>query len=344
MHHRMPDRLIYNMKNIEAVLPLLQEPKKIFITTHHKPDGDAMGSTLGLYHYLMQKGHQPVVVSPSEVPDFLAWMPGINTVLNFESEPRQCQKELDQADLIFCLDFNRLDRVKSFTEQLDAALQPRILIDHHLHPDADKFAYGMSEPDKSSTCEMVYDFIRIDGGSALINNDISACLYTGVMTDTGSFRFPATTASVHEMLADLKHRGLEHAIIHQHIYDSWSAERMRFLGYVLYEKMEIFPEQHVGIIALSLADMQQFRIATGDTEGMVNYPLSIEGINTAILLTEKKEEIRMSFRSKGDIDVSAFAAANFNGGGHFNAAGGRSAESLTDTLQRLKNLLGIPVK
>lgn len=332
------------MENIEAALPLLATPKKIFITTHHKPDGDAMGSTLGLYHYLLQKGHQPVVVSPSEIPDFLAWMPGIDHVLNFESEPKQCQKVLDQADLIFCLDFNRLDRVKSFTEQLTAATQPRILIDHHLQPDSAVFAYGMSNPEKSSTCEMVYDFILLDGGADKLSNDIAQCLYTGVMTDTGSFRFPVTTASVHEMLADLKHRGLEHAIIHQRIYDSWSAERMRFLGYVLYEKMQIYPEQQVGIIALSLADMQQFKIATGDTEGMVNYPLSIENVHVAILLTEKKEEIRMSFRSKGNIDVSTFAATNFNGGGHFNAAGGRSSESLELTLQKLKGLLGIPVK
>lgn len=339
----MLQEAILYMEHIEAALPLLQEPKKIFITTHHKPDGDALGSSLGLYHYLLQKGHQPVVVSPSEVPDFLAWMPGIETVLNFESEPKQCQKVLAEADLIFCLDFNRLDRVKSFTELLAEATQPRVLIDHHLHPDTAVFAYGMSNPEKSSTCEMIYDFIRLDGGSELISNEIGQCLYTGVMTDTGSFRFPVTTASVHEMLADLKHRGLEHAVIHQRIYDSWSAERMRFLGYVLYEKMEIFPEQHIGIIALSLTDMQKFKTATGDTEGMVNYPLSIENVNIAILLTEKKEEVRMSFRSKGNIDVSAFAAEHFNGGGHFNAAGGRSTDTLENTVLKLKQLSGISI-
>jgi bifunctional oligoribonuclease and PAP phosphatase NrnA len=331
------------MKNIREVLPLLQEPKKIFITTHHKPDGDALGSTLGLYHFLIQQGHKPTVVSPSEVPDFLMWMPGIDTVLNFESEPKQALKVLAEADLIFCLDFNSLSRIKLMEEPLALATQPKVLIDHHLRPDEACFAYGMSEPEKSSTCEMVYDFIRIAGGEKYINNEVSQCLYTGLMTDTGSFRFPITSAAVHEMIADLKHRGLEHAVIHQYIYDSWSADRMRFLGYVLYEKMQIFPEQNIGIIALSLEDQKKFKISTGDTEGMVNYPLSIENVTMAVLLTEKKDEVRLSFRSKGNIDVSTFAATNFNGGGHFNAAGGRSGDSLDVTLKRLKELLNIPV-
>lgn len=329
------------MNSINKALSLLQEPKKIFITTHHKPDGDALGSTLGLYHYLLQKGHQPVVVSPSDVPDFLTWMPGIDSVLNFESEPKQCLKVLEEADLIFCLDFSRLDRIKMMEEHLRKATQPKILIDHHLEPDTEAFDYGMSDPGKSSTCEMVYDFIRLAGDDQYINNNVAQCLYTGVMTDTGSFRFPVTTASVHEMLAELKRRGLDHAVIHQYIYDSWSAERMRFLGYVLYEKMEIFPKQKAGIIALSQADQDKFKISTGDTEGVVNYPLSIEDVTLSVLLTEKKDEVKMSFRSKGNIDVSTFAAQHFNGGGHFNAAGGRSLESLEKTVEKLKTLLGI---
>ncbi len=329
------------MNSITEVLPLLTEPKKIFITTHHKPDGDALGSTLGLYHYLVQKGHQPVVISPSEVPDFLTWMPGIETVLNFESEPKQCLKVLRECDLIFCLDFSRLDRIRMMEEPLRQAAQPRILIDHHLNPDTDAFAYGMSEPQKSSTCEMVYDFIKLAGDDAYISNEVAQCLYTGVMTDTGSFRFPITSASVHEMLAELKHRGLEHSIIHQYIYDSWSEERMRFLGYVLYQKMEIYPAQQAGIITLSQEDQQKFKVATGDTEGIVNYPLSIDNVNISVLLTEKKDEVRMSFRSKGNIDVSTFAAQHFNGGGHFNAAGGRSPLSLEETLKKLKTLLNI---
>lgn len=308
---------------------------------HHKPDADALGSTLGLYHYLIQKGHQPTVVSPSEVPDFLQWMPAIDQVLNFEAEPKKSLAALAGAQLIFCLDFNRLDRVKSFEPALRAVSQPRILIDHHLHPEADSFAYGISLPAKSSTCEMVYDFIRLAKDDDYLSQEVMQCLYAGTMTDTGSFRFPVTSASVHEMLADFKRRSLEHAIIHQYIYDSWSAERMRFLGYVLYEKMQIFPKQKIGIIALAKEDQKKFNISSGDTEGMVNYPLSIHNIELAIMLTEKKDEVRLSFRSKGNIDVSSFAGKYFNGGGHFNAAGGRSEEDLTNTLIKLKTLLGI---
>lgn len=320
---------------------MLLEPKKIFITTHHKPDGDALGSSLGLYHYLKSLGHSPVVVSPSDVPDFLMWMPGIEEVLNYESEPGQCAKVLQEADLVFCLDFNRLDRVRALEPLLREATQPKVLIDHHLQPDEESFAYGVSDPEKSSTCEMVYDFILLSGGQERITEIIAQCLYTGVLTDTGSFRYPGTTASVHEMVADLKRRGLQHAIIHQYIYDSWSVERMRFLGYVLYKKMEVFEDRHIGIIALSQEDQARFKVMTGDTEGIVNYPLSIEGIQMSILLVEKKDEVRMSFRSKGDIDVSVFAAEHFQGGGHFNAAGGRSKANLEATLQKLKQLLNI---
>src|SRR5690606_1502858 len=196
-------------------------------------------------------------------------------------------------------------------------------------------------PAKSSTCEMVYDFIRLAGDEQYLSQEVMQCLYAGTMTDTGSFRFPVTTASVHEMIADFKHRGLNHSIIHQYVYDSWSAERMRFLGFVLYQKMEIFDKQSLGIIALSKEDQKSFNISTGDTEGMVNYPLSIENINMAVMLTEKKDEVRLSFRSKGAIDVSSFAAQHFNGGGHFNAAGGRSTASFSDTLAKLKSLLQV---
>jgi len=327
------------MRSIQEALPLLKDPKKIFITTHHKPDGDALGSTLGLYHYLIQLGHKATVVVPSEAPDFLMWLPGIDTVLNYESEPKQCQKILTEADLIFCLDFNRLDRIKTMEQSLRAATQPRILIDHHLQPDETAFAYGISDAAKSSTCELVYDFIQLAGGSSYINNDIAQCLYTGLMTDTGSFRFPATTASVHEIIADFKRRGLDHSLIHQEVYDTWSLGRMRFLGYILYQKMEVFPEKKYSIIALSQEEMKQFSVNTGDTEGLVNYPLSIKDILVTVMISERKDEVKLSFRSKGDIDVSTFARTYFNGGGHFNAAGGSSALSLGDTVKKVKELI-----
>ena len=326
------------MRPIQDAFPLLQSPKRIFITTHHKPDGDAIGSMLGLCHYLTLKGHKATAVSPGEIPDFLAWMPGVREMLNYEFQPAAALKVLEEAELIFCLDFNDYSRTKHLEPFLANATQPKILIDHHLHPKP-VFDYGMSIPEKSSTCEMVYDFINLDNGNALINTDIAACLYTGVMTDTGSFRFPVTTASVHTMIADLKNRGLDHSQVHEEVYDSWSENRMRFLGYVLIEKMEVFHKYNSALIALSRKDQSLFKSQSGDTEGLVNYPLSIGNIKFATLITERADEVKLSFRSKGSFDVSAFARNYFDGGGHFNASGGRSKASLADTIAYFKKLL-----
>ncbi|RYZ48537.1 MAG: bifunctional oligoribonuclease/PAP phosphatase NrnA, partial [Sphingobacteriales bacterium] len=199
------------MRQIQDAFPLLQAPRRIFITSHHKPDGDAIGSMLGLYHYLKKKGHQVVAVSPSAMPDFLAWMPGVSELLNYEAESRACEEALKDAEILFCLDFNDPSRTKHLTQQITTAPQPRIMIDHHLFP-APVWDYGMSIPEKSSTCEMVYDFIGLLGDNDLIDQEIATCLYTGVMTDTGSFRFPSTGSATHYMIADLKSKGLNHSV------------------------------------------------------------------------------------------------------------------------------------
>ena len=326
------------MRSIQDAFALLQQPKKIFITTHHKPDGDAIGSMLGLYHYLTLKGHVVTPVSPGEIPEFLEWMPGVNIMLNYEAQPKEALRALMEADILFCLDFNDYSRTKHLEKPLEAATQPKILIDHHLFPKP-YWDYGMSIPSKSSTCEMVYDFINLCGDNALINTDIAECLYTGVMTDTGSFRFPVTSASVHSMIANLMNHGLEHAKIHEFIYDTWSESRMRFLGYVLTEKMEVFNKYNSALISLSKKDMGTFNIQSGDTEGLVNYPLSIGNIKFATLITERNDEVKMSFRSKGDFDVSAFAKEYFDGGGHFNASGGRTKTSFKETIAYFKKIL-----
>lgn len=319
---------------------LLRQPAKIFITTHYKPDGDAIGSALGLSHFLSARGHEVHVVVPSAVPDFLSWLPGIETVLNYESEPRDAEAALKQADLIFCLDFNQLGRVgPGMQPVLEQAQQPKILIDHHLQPDTQAFQYGISEPEKSSTCEMIYDFILLNEGQNEISSSIMQCLYTGIMTDTGAFRFPSAGASVHRMVADFKSRAFRHELVHDEIYDTWSANRMRFLGYVLYRKMDLFPEHGLSIIALSKREMDEHKIQSGDTEGIVNYPLSIRGIRQSVFLTEQPDGIKLSFRSKGAVDVASFAREYFEGGGHYNAAGGRSSLDLQATISKLKSLL-----
>lgn len=326
------------MQPIQDTFALLQNPKHVFITTHHKPDGDAIGSMLALTHYLACKGHKVTAVSPSELPDFLCWLPGTELVMNYEAEPKAVQKALDTADLIFCLDFNDLSRVRSMEPMMSNATQPRILIDHHMFPKP-VFDYGISIPEKSSTCEMIYDYINLAGDNTLINPAIAACIYTGAMTDTGSFRFPACTASVHEMIADLMRKGLKHSIIHEEVYDSWSERRMRFLGHVLHNSMELFPGLHTGLIALSKEDLDRFQVQTGDTEGLVNYPMSVAGIRFATMILERKDGIKLSFRSKGDFDVNAFARKYFNGGGHFNASGGQSPQSFSETILRFKEIL-----
>lgn len=326
------------MRPIQDIFPLLDTPRHIFITTHHKPDGDAIGSMLALYHYLVKKGHTVTAVSPSELPEFLMWMPGVPLLLNYEAESRACEKRLEEADIIFCVDFNDFSRTKYLTQLLETAPQPKAMIDHHLLP-RDIWTYGISMPEKSSTCEMVYDFINLAGDNGLIDMDIAACLYTGTMTDTGSFRFPNTSADTHRMIADLKDKGLQHTYIHEEVNDSWSLQRMQFLGYVLLERMEIFPKYNAGLISISRQDMKLFGISTGDSEGLVNYPLSVAGIRFATLITERADEIKLSFRSKGNFDVSRFAREYFEGGGHFNASGGRSQLSFIETVTRFKEIL-----
>lgn len=326
------------MLPIQEVFPLLSSPRKIFITTHHKPDGDAIGSMLALYHYFIAKGHQVTAVSPSEVPDFLRWMPADNRLLNYEEVPDSAAKALRESDIIFCVDFNDPDRTKHLGQLLLDATQPKVMIDHHLFP-KEVWDYGISIPQKSSTCEMVYDFIKLANDGEVIDRNIATCIYVGIMTDTGSFKFPVATASVHLVVADLMGRGINHTEIHELVYDSWSESRMRFLGYVLIEKMEVFRKYNAALITLTRKDMNLFNVQNGDTEGLVNYPLSIAGIRFSTLITERGDEVKLSFRSKGTFDVSKFAGLYFDGGGHFNASGGRSKSGMEETVTYFKRIL-----
>ena len=316
------------MQPISNIYPQLATPKKVVITMHQKPEGDAMGSTLGLYHFLTLLGHSATVISPTNWAENLNWMPGVKEVLDYERDATVGNNIIGEADLLFCLDFNTLSRTKNMETALGDALGERILIDHHREPQVEKFAYGISDINKSSTCEMVYDFIMASDNADKINTIIAECLYTGVMTDTGSFRFPSTTGSVHSMVAHLKEKGLVHAPIHESIFDNNTESRLRFLGNVLLNRMELFYEYNTAFIAIPQADLLKFDIKTGDTEGLVNFPLGIEGIKFAAIIIDRGEERKCSFRSRGDFDVNTFARTYFNGGGHFNAAGGATNDSL----------------
>jgi len=322
------------MQSIQEIFPQLNTPKKVVITTHQKPDGDAMGSSLGLYHFLMQLGHTVQVVSPTNWASFLNWMPASKNVLDYDRQTAAADAAIDAADWIFCLDFNTLGRTKRMEEKLGASNAKRILIDHHQEPQVDKFAYGVSDTGKSSTCEMVYDFIINSGNDQLINKAVAECLYAGVMTDTGSFRFPSTTASVHRMIAHLKDKGLSHSKIHENLFDNFLENRFRFIGNVLLNRMEVFYEYNTALIAIPQQDLIKFNIVTGDTESLVNYPLSIKGIKLAAIIIDRGEERKSSFRSKDGFDVNTFARKYFNGGGHFNAAGGQNKEPLEEVVAK----------
>jgi bifunctional oligoribonuclease and PAP phosphatase NrnA len=327
------------MQPIQNIFPLLGQPKKVVITTHQKPDADAMGSSLALYHFLNQFGHSVTVVSPTNWANFLNWMPGCKAVLDFEAPNDKAKVAIAEADWIFCLDFNTLSRTKRMEELLMVVKAEKILIDHHREPQTEVFAYGISDTGKSSTAEMIYDFIMVSGNEDKITTEIAECIYAGTMTDTGSFRFPSTTASVHKMVAHLKERGLEHSHVHEELYDNFLESRFRFIGNVLLNRMEIFYEYNTALIAVPQNDLVKFDMRTGDTEGLVNYPLSIKGIKMAAIIIDRGEERKSSFRSKGGFDVNTFARKYFNGGGHFNAAGGFNKEPLEEVVEKFKKAM-----
>lgn len=327
------------MQAINELYPLLNTPAKVVITTHQKPDPDAMGSSLGLYHLLIQLGHEVQVISPTNWAAFLNWMLGCEKVLNYETTIDKSNAILNAADFIFCLDFNALNRTKRMAEVLGNAKGQRVLIDHHREPQTEVFAYGVSNVTKSSTCEMVYDFIVESGHKDKLSNEMMQCLYAGVMGDTGSFRFASASATVFEMVAEFKRRGLEHTVIHENVYDNFLENRFRFIGHVLLNRMEVNYEINTAFIWVSKQDLLRYQVKTGDTEGLVNYPLGIQGIKLAALLIDRDEKRKWSFRSKGDFDCNTFARRHFNGGGHFNAAGGESDDSLEANINLFKTVI-----
>ncbi len=327
------------MQSIEQFYPILNQPFKAVITAHQKPDGDAMGSSLALFHFLKALGHEVTVISPTNWAAFLDWMPGTHEVIDFEANKETASKIIQEADYVFCLDFNILHRTKHLEPIIKEAKAIKILIDHHQQPDTPSFGYGISDVKMSSTCEMIYDFIVQSGHSNLINLDIATCLYTGLMTDTGSFRFPSTTASVHKIVAHLKELGLQHATIHEHIYDNSTEGRLKFMGNAFLNRMQVFPSLKTAVMAIPKTDIYKFELKTGDTEGLVNYLLSIEGIKLAAIVIDREEERKWSFRSKGNFDVNIFARTYFDGGGHANAAGGNSKKSLEETLNDFKTII-----
>ena len=315
------------MKDIKD---LLLDKSKILITTHVNPDGDAIGSSLGLYNFLIKLGHEVIVVVPNDYPDYLKWMKSDKKILNFSDNTDKVQELINDIQIIFCLDFNNLSRINELGKLIEKSNAKKVLIDHHLNPD-DFYDFKYHDVNASATAELVYDLISyIDDD--LIDKDISDCIYTGILTDTGSFRFSSTTSKVHRIIAKLLDEGVKSEKIGKKIYESNSFDKLKLLGYSLSEKLEIICNGKVAYIVLTRKDLLNHNYRKGDTEGIVNYALSILGVNMAVLIIETKDRIKFSFRSSGNFSVHKFANKYFRGGGHKNAAGGSIEDKLSVAL------------
>lgn len=324
---------------LENLKEILSQPKKIVLVPHKNPDGDAMGSTLGLQQFLNKTGHQATVVAPNDYPTFLKWLPASDSVCVYENNKEQGQQLLENADLIFTLDFNHFSRCGDIGDILSKLSTDFVMIDHHQQPDNyAKFTY--SDTTMSSTCQMVFHFIEMLGQIDVIDQNIATCLYTGIMTDTGSFRFRSTTSTTHQVISKLIESGADNTDIHNRIYDSNTLNRLQLKGIAL-TNLTILEAYKTAYIHLSQAELNKCAYKKGDTEGFVNIGLSIGGIVFAVIFIENEQEgiIKMSFRSKGEFSVNDFARAHFSGGGHHNAAGGRSEKNLNETIEEFIKLL-----
>lgn len=315
-----------------------REYKRAVITTHHKPDGDAMGSSLGLLGFLQKWIQEVYVITPTDYAEFLFWLPQNDQVIIYEENKERAVEILNQTDLVFCLDFNRLSRINQLGALIGEMNVDKVMIDHHLDPESfSKFTYW--DTHSSSTCELVFEWIEENFGSEYVTQEMADCFYTGLMTDTGNFQHNNTKPKTHMIAARLMEHGAQHIKIHERIFDVFSPDRSRLFGYCLYHKMELLEDGKVALMSLNKEELEMFNVKTGDTEGLVNFGLSILGVVMSVLIIDRTERVKMSFRSKGDFAVNEYSAKYFSGGGHKNAAGGQSEESLKETINKFKKTI-----
>ena len=327
------------MDNALALQDYLSKPRKVLITTHHKPDADALGSSLGLAGYLKKKGHSVQVITPSDYPVFLAWMPGNEGVLAYDkSKAILVNEKVQAADIIFCLDFSALGRIYDMADMVRQAPAKKVMVDHHLEPES--FAeFVQWDPTAASTAQLIYRLILELGDRAVIDENIASCLYAGLMTDTGGFRHNNTRHEEFLIASELVAMGANPSRISKLVYETNTLTRLRLMGYVLSEKLVVLDEYKVAYITITEEELKRFGSQTGDTEGLVNYGLSVEGVKMAALIYKRKDDVKLSFRSLGSFSVSEFSRQHFEGGGHKNASGGQTKLSLEETLQKFLNLL-----
>ncbi|MCC9042905.1 bifunctional oligoribonuclease/PAP phosphatase NrnA [Myroides sp. M-43] len=329
-----------NEKNIEQLQSILSAPKKISIIPHRNPDGDAIGSTLGLYHVLKALGHEPYVISPNDFPHFLTWMPGTQDIVIFDRKRDYSTQLLTNSDYIFTLDFNILLRTGDDMEKvLEKMKAPFVMIDHHQMP-GNYAKLTFSHPEFGSTCELLYTIFQKLNLTNKISKEAATCIYTGIVTDSGSFRFPKTNASTHRVVADLIDKGIDNPTIHNALFDNSNYNRLQLLGRAL-QNMVLIPEYNTSYIFLKDEELNEFQHQKGDTDGFVNYGLSIKGIDLTFFFIERKDEgiVKISLRSQGNMDVNLLARKYFEGGGHVNAAGGKSTIPLNETITRFIEII-----
>ena len=338
------------------ILSFIQPAQHVVLLTHQSPDGDAMGSSLAMYHYIKSLGKDAQVIVPNAFPDFLAWMPGADTVLLYDNQKEQADIYLDAADLVICTDFNAPNRIGALGDKMLSLSCPKVVIDHHLHP-SDFADFIVSVPEASSTCELVYEVLMnsqdplakrplSNSEASNTQRNIAQCLYTGLMTDTGNFSYNSNRPQIYPMIASLIEAGVDKDAIYNAVFNQYSVDRIKLVGYCLYQKMRVFPEHHAALIYLNRKELYRFNFQKGDAEGIVNMPLQSKDIHYSVFMREDKAtpdemeknggiktKIKLSFRSQGDRPVNVFASEVFNGGGHANAAGGEYYGTLAEAVQ-----------
>lgn len=315
-----------------------QADAKIVITTHHKPDGDALGSSLALWKFFKNLGYETQIVSPTDWGLHLQWMPHQEEIINFEMAYGRSKEWVEKADYIFCLDFNALHRINQLGDLIRSCKAEKIMIDHHQEPEGfDQYRYWTTQT--TSTAQLVEEVILMWKGVEAIDQDMATCLYTGIMTDTGSFRFDTVTPHTHRTVAELIDRGAKNSFIHQKIFDNFSFDRLRFIGHCLANKLEVIPELKTAVMSVTREELVEYKIQTGDTEGLVNYGLSIRGVEFSALFIDRTKLVKISFRGSGNFPCNEFSRDHFMGGGHYNAAGGSSTETLEEAVARFKRTL-----
>jgi len=329
---------MFDPQEIEAVSRLLAVPQKVVLVAHKNPDGDTIGASLAMMHYLRQKGHEVSALVPNDFPGYYHWLPGADELLVFDRNAKAVRTALAEGQLLFCLDFNSLDRTGNMAPDLKKFTGEKIVIDHHPEP-SDEFDHYFSVVEASSTGELLFEFIEVLGDKALLGQEEALALYTCIMTDTGSFSYNCNHGRTYQIVAELIDKGVDAARVHEMVYDTYSENRLRLLGFALSSRLLVWHDLHTAVIYLTKDDLKKYHYEVGDTEGLVNYGLSMETINLAVLLTEKDNQIRISFRSKGNFSVNRLARDFFNGGGHKNASGGNTKIGIENTIGKLKDVL-----